>query len=198
MHAQAPHLVFAVWKTNHPFDKKHYASDKPLEPHVAGATPAVACLGATGAAHEKGAGHKRDLPSPEVVTAADSTVGLTPSRVKATAQPASEAPPKVDYAILRKHIAMDRILAHLGLLPHLRGRGRQRRAHCPVHSQSTAEGGTFSVHLGKNVFRCFHADCGLKGNALDLWAAIHRLPLYQAALHLAKTLGSRATQKTNP
>jgi DNA primase len=46
---------------------------------------------------------------------------------------------------------------------------------------------TFSVHLGKNVFQCFQADCAIHGNALDFWAAMHRLPLYEAALHLADT-----------
>jgi hypothetical protein len=27
------------------------------------------------------------------------------------------------------------------------------------------------------------------GNVLDLWAAVHRLPLYEAAMHLAETFG---------
>ncbi len=44
-----------------------------------------------------------------------------------------------------------------------------------------------SVHLGKNAFQCFHAECAVKGNVLELWAAIHRLPLYEAALDLAET-----------
>ena len=38
----------------------------------------------------------------------------------------------------------------------------------------------------------------MQGNALDLWAAIHRLPLYDAALHLAETFGSHGTEKRNP
>ena len=41
----------------------------------------------------------------------------------------------------------------------------------------------------KKLFRCFHAECGVQGNVLDLWAAIHRLPLYEAALDQAETFG---------
>ena len=72
-----------------------------------------------------------------------------------------------------------------------------------MHSQPTDAERTFSVHLGKNVFQCFHADCAVKGNVLDLWAAIHRLPLYEAALHLAETFQAspeqrRGTRKGNP
>ena len=40
----------------------------------------------------------------------------------------------------------------------------------------------------------------LEGNVLDLWAAIHKLPLYEAALHLAETfqLPRNETEKRNP
>ena len=90
------------------------------------------------------------------------------------------------------------MLEHLGFLAGLRGRGQQRRGPCPVHGQPTGSERTFSVHLGKNVFRCFHADCGLKGNVLDLWAAVHRLPLYEAALHLAETFQLPRNREEEP
>ena len=93
---------------------------------------------------------------------------------------------------------MEQVLEHLGLLPQLRGRGQQRRGPCPVHSQPTDTERTFSVHLGKNVFQCFHADCAVKGNVLDLWAAIHRLPLYEAALHLAETFQLALNREEEP
>ena len=67
-----------------------------------------------------------------------------------------------------------------------------------MHGQSGDGKQTFSVHLGKNVFQCFHADCGLKGNALDLWAAVHRLPLYEAALHLAETFQLARNREEEP
>jgi hypothetical protein len=86
----------------------------------------------------------------------------------------------------------------MGLFPQLRGHGQQRRGPCPVHSPATAAERTFSVHLGKHVFQCFQADCALKGNVLDLWAAIHRLPLYEAALHLAGTFQVPRTREEEP
>jgi hypothetical protein len=89
------------------------------------------------------------------------------------------------------------VLRHLGLFTQLRGHDQQRRGPCPVHSPATAER-TFSVHLGKNVFQCFQADCALKGDVLDLWAAIHRLPLYEAALHLAATFRVPRTREEEP
>ena len=55
-----------------------------------------------------------------------------------------------------------------------------------------------SVHLGKNVFRCFHPDCGIAGDVLDLWAAFHRQPLDEAALHLAETLGLPRNSEEGP
>jgi hypothetical protein len=67
-----------------------------------------------------------------------------------------------------------------------------------VHGQPTGSERTFSVHLGKNVFQCFHADCALKGNVLDLWAAVHRLPLYEAALHLAETFQLPRNREEEP
>jgi hypothetical protein len=45
---------------------------------------------------------------------------------------------------------------------------------------------------------CFDADCGIKGNVLDLWAAIHRLPLYDAALNLAETFQLRRNREEEP
>ena len=80
----------------------------------------------------------------------------------------------------------------------LRGRGDQRRGSCPVHGEPGGAERTFSVHLGKSAFQCFHADCGVKGNVLDLWAAIHRLPLYDAALNLAETFGLLRNREEEP
>ena len=126
-------------------------------------------------------GHKRDIPAREVVATAASTVGPTPPLVKPAARPG------VDFKFLREQVTMEQVLQHLGLLVGLRGPGQQRRGPCPMHGQPAGAERTFSVHLGKDVFRCFHADCAVKGNVLDLWAALHRLPLYEAAVHLSET-----------
>ena len=76
---------------------------------------------------------------------------------------------------------MEQVLRHLGQFDRLRGRGQQRRCVCPLHAQPDDREPTLSIHLGKNLFHCFHAKCAAKGNVLDLWAAMHHLPLYEAA-----------------
>jgi transposase len=171
------HLVYAVWKTNRPFDEKHFAGETPN----AAATDAAAPTN-----NETAVGHKRDVPAEEVVTTATATVAPTPTPVKPlTAN--GPARPKVDFAFLRQQVSMEQVLRHLGLFDDLRGRGLQRRGPCPIHGQPNDRQPTFSVHLGKHIFQCFHADCGAQGNHLDLWAALHKLPPYEAALHLAET-----------
>ena len=175
------HLVYAVWKTNRPFDEKHFPWEGASDSQSSTTTPPSGDAGSTPSADDKAVDHKRDLPAKAVVTTAASTVEPAPPPVKPAPRP------KMAFAFLREQVTMEQVLEHLGWLPQLRGRGQQRRGPCPVHGQPTDTARTFSVHLGKNAFQCFHADCGLKGNVLDFWAAIHRLPLYEAALHLAKT-----------
>jgi transposase len=164
------HLVFAVWTSDRPFDDKHYPWQQP----------------SAAQSNEKAVGHKRDLPIQEVVTTATDTLAPTPPPVK-PAPASSPARPKIDFAFLRQQVTMEQILRHLGLLDGLRGRGQQRRGPCPIHGQPSDTQRTFSAHLSKNIFQCFHADCGAHGNVLDLWAAVQHLSLYEAALHLAET-----------
>ena len=83
----------------------------------------------------------------------------------------------------------------------MRGRGQQRRGLCPVHDpvdRRVINPRTFSVHLGKNIFQCFQADCARPGNVLDFWAAVHHLPLYEAALHLAATFHLARNREEEP
>jgi transposase len=184
------HLVFAVWKTDRPFDAGRYAS-KSVAQEAATAT-------AAGTADEDAVGHKRDEPAGKVVTTATSTVEPIPSAVNPAAPAIRVARPRVDYAFLREQINMEQVLAHLGLLSRLRGAGPQRRGPCPLHSHAGAAERTFSVNLSKNIFRCFHAECGVQGNVLDLWGAVHRLSLYDAALHLAETFGLARNREEEP
>jgi transposase len=188
------HLVFAVWKTDRPFDEKHHAWEDPEQPPTAGAPG----TGATAATNDEAGGHKRDVPAETVVTPATSTVEPAPPSVKPALPPTAAARPKVDFAFVRQQVSLEQVLAHLGLLGQLRGGGPQRRGPCPVHSHPGDRERTFSVHLGKNAFRCFQADCGVAGNVLDLWAAVHRLPLYDAALHLAETFGLPRNREEEP
>jgi transposase len=197
------HLVFAVWKTNQPFDPRRCAESIPSE-----ATTALSVESPTGkpvAAAEPdenaAAGRTGASPSGKAVTAA----AIQP-RTRKLSQPTTSdknrrpvevthpAPRpdhrrSIDFARLRSQISMTDVLQKLGQLDHLRGSGPQRRGPCPVHDPQTQHptAKTFSVNLEKQVFRCLHPECGAQGNVLDLWAAVHNLPLRDAALHLATT-----------
>jgi hypothetical protein len=181
------HLVYAVWKTNRPFDAQHFA----WEPAAAAAAVAEAAP----TAQPTAVGHTRDVPAEEVVTTATATVAPSAPPVKPAKRPAR---PKIDYAFLRQQVSMEQVLRHLGLLDSLRGRGLQRRGPCPIHAQPGDRQPTFSAHLGKQVFQCFQADCRAQGNVLDLWAAVQRLPLYEAALHLAATFSLPRNREEEP
>jgi transposase len=195
------HLVFAVWKTDRPFDEKHFPWEDPGDAPSSTTIPQDPRAGATSSVHENAGGHKRDVPGERVVTPAGSSVEPTRPSVKPASPPTAAvavARPQVDFAFLRQQVSLEQVLAHLGHLGQLRGSGPQRRGPCPVHSHPGDRERTFSVHLGKGAFRCFQADCGARGNALDLWAAIHRLPLYDAALHLAATFGLARNREEEP
>jgi transposase len=92
------------------------------------------------------------------------------------------AGPWLDFAHLKSQLPIRRVLEHLNLFALLRGRGSQWRGPCPVHGQGN--GRTFSVHLEENVFQCFDAKCAIKGDVIDLWAAVKGLKLRDAALEL--------------
>jgi len=96
---------------------------------------------------------------------------------------------------------LERLLDQLGLSARLRGNGPQRRGACPLH-RGDGRGRTFSVNLEANVFQCFAKECGRKGDAIDLWSALHGLSLREAALDLVRTFGLEAcprpgTEKRN-
>lgn len=176
------HLVFAVWSSKKPFDPMHY----PWQPGEA----------KTEDANEKTAGHNEDaILAREVVSADGSKVTPNEADDKSSSATAPEVPASpttaptggIDYAALRSQVSMIQVLEHLGCLEALHGSGLQRRGPCPIHAPDDRRNRSFSVHLGKKVFQCFHPPCSAHGNVLDLWAAIHGLPLYEAARHLATT-----------
>ena len=207
------HLVFAVWKSRKPFDPEHYPWDSPqptsqptlTSPTLTSPTPTQppAAAAPNTAPNEKTASHNQGFrPERRVVTAVDSNlIGETPTHKDSLPSiPSTPASPPmlpaggIDYAALRSQISMKQVLEHLGHLGRLKGSNAQRRGPCPIHDSLDAhESGDrsshrcFSVNLDKNVFQCFHPPCGAHGNVLDFWAALHRLPLYDAARHLAET-----------
>jgi putative transposase len=113
--------------------------------------------------------------------------------------------PTLDIPMLRRQVSIEQVLRHLGYLDPLRGSGPQRRGPCPLHDAPSDRHRSFSVHLSKGVFRCFHPECQAQGNTLDLWAAYHRLPIGEAARTLADAFAPHltsneksVTEKRNP
>jgi transposase len=170
------HLVFAVWQTDKPFDPKHYPWEGP------GADGAGTALAGQGS--DQAAGHKPDaMPAEEVVTAACAD--------KVAQGAAVGEGTSIDFAHLKAQLPMLRVLGHLGLTQRLQGSGPQRRCACPIHA-GDGRGRTFSVNLNDNVFTCFDARCGKRGDVIDLWAALHQLDLRGAAIDLIRTFGLEA------
>jgi len=199
------HQVFGVWTTGRAYDpdySREKKSDTTAEPAAA--------------PKEMAAGRKTGMsPQRKAVTATVSTIDSTPNSVKqadtsSDASPSNASPSdaddhhhaSIDFPRLRSQITLERVLRHLGYFDRLRGRGPQRRGPCPVHGSKRSRGRTFSVHLDKNIFQCFHPPCGASGNVLDLWCQIHQLTPYEGAVHLAETfdlnLHPLRTEKRNP
>lgn len=91
--------------------------------------------------------------------------------------------PGIDYQQLRQKLAMRQVLDMIGFQATWR-RGPQLRGRCPIPGCRSTSGRSFSVHLTRQVYHCFA--CRTWGNALDLWAVAHGLPLHQAALDLCR------------
>ncbi len=172
------HLVFVVWKTDQPF----------APPPVDGADR----TGVPAQGPKTAEGRKGPSPERQAVTPAPSTIPSAERGRNATvapAPPASTPGRRVDFAQLRQHISMQQVLRALHAWDKLKGHGVQRRGPCPVHEPSSTEGRSFSVNLHKNIFQCFDASCGAKGNVLDLWALSHGWTVAQAARDLAERFG---------
>jgi transposase len=191
------HQVYAVWKTDRDFDKDYSPPEAGCDTGAVTATP-LSDAEVVPSRSETAVGHKRGSPAEAVVTTATSTVGSAAPPVKPEPRRIPAGRPGIDFAYVREQVTIERVLEHLGSFAGLSGRGQQRRGACPVHGHPGDGRRTFSVHLGKGVFRCFHADCGHEGNVLDLWAAIHRLSPYEAALHLAETFGLALNREEEP
>jgi transposase InsO family protein len=118
---------------------------------------------------------------------------------RAAAQQASDSSggALLDLTLLRRQVSMSHVLRHLGFLDSLRGGGPQRRGPCPLHDAPGDAKRSFSVHLTKGLFRCFHAACNRQGNTLDLWAASQRLEIAAAAQSLAATFAPALTSIRN-
>lgn len=94
--------------------------------------------------------------------------------------------PGIDYRQLRRQISMGQVLDLLHVQT-TRRHGPQLRGPCPIPGCRSTSPRSFSVHLRRQVYHCFA--CGSHGNPLDLWVAVRRLPLHDAALDLCHAAG---------
>ena len=103
--------------------------------------------------------------------------------------------PGIDYTLLRQQLSLAQVLDLLGFTVTTR-RGPQVRGPCPVHGSRTPHSRSFAAHLEKNCWHCF--GCGAGGNALDLYLAVTRLPVYEGALELCARLHLPVPPRVTP
>jgi transposase len=175
------HQVFGVWKSGKPYDPARALQRRSDNARSSGETTEV---------EGRNTGNS---PERKTVTSTSTDIVTAQPTVVKPASSNGDAGGSVDFAYLRSQISMERVLRQLGFFDRLRGNGTQCRGPCPVHGAKRAKGRTFSVHLGKNVFQCFHPPCQAAGNVLDLWCAVHHLSPYEGARHLAQTFGLKLT-----
>jgi transposase len=213
-------IALAVWKTGKPFDPEHYPWQKPanLQPQPQGEAPPETEQAPD--QNQQAAGHNNPaMPERSVVTAACGTSSVpeapaagnvaaspqvarrasrtrSPDRdiISDLPRPQPAAGPWLDFTHVKSQLPIQHVLEHLNLFAQLRGRGSQWRGPCPVHAQG--KGRTFSVNLGENVFQCFDAKCAIKGDVIDLWAAVKGLKLRDAALELVTLFNLESTPAT--
>jgi len=91
--------------------------------------------------------------------------------------------PGVDYTTVQSRVPMARALELLGFVAGAVS-GDQLRGPCPVHRSQSPRSRSFSVHLAREVCRCFK--CGFAGNQIQLWAALNKMTVYDAAIDLCR------------
>jgi transposase len=217
-------IALAVWKTGKPFDPEHYPWQKPAHLQPQAEADAHPKTEQSSQQNQQAAGHKNPaMPERSVVTAACGTssvpaaatngngasrsqearragrtsdLTMSPDRdiIIDLPRPQPAAGPWLDFTQVKSQLPIQHVLEHLNLFAQLRGRGSQWRGPCPVHGQG--KGRTFSVNLGENVFQCFDAKCAIKGDVIDLWAAVKGLKLRDAALELVTLFNLESTPAT--
>jgi DNA primase len=103
--------------------------------------------------------------------------------------------PGIDFVLLRRQISLPQVLDLVGFTPTTRC-GPQWRGPCPVHRSASPRSRSFAAHVAKNCWHCFR--CGAGGNALDLYLAVTKLPVYEGALELCARLGISAPRRITP
>jgi DNA primase len=91
----------------------------------------------------------------------------------------------IDFTLLRRQLSLTQVLDLIGFTPTTRC-GPQLRGPCPVHGSKSPRSRSFAAHVEKNCWHCF--GCGAGGNALDLYLAVTKQPVYEGALELCRRL----------
>lgn len=91
----------------------------------------------------------------------------------------------IDFGALRETITMEEVLGKLGFQVVTRA-GDQLHGPCLVHQSSSPRSTSFSVNVRLGRYYCHK--CQSKGNQLELWAAVHKLAIYDAAIDLCRAL----------
>jgi hypothetical protein len=94
--------------------------------------------------------------------------------------------PGIDLAALRRQLRLGQVL-ELVRFEAVARCGAQVRGPCPVHGSHAPRSRSFAGHLERHGWHCFR--CGAHGNALDLWLAVTKQPVYAGALALCRRLG---------
>lgn len=128
-------------------------------------------------------GSTNTTPDVNTSTGASSLVSAT----EETAETIEAIMPGVDFHVLRSEISMQQVLDQLSFQPTSRAASQLPAAAGPVHGSSSTNSRSFSVNLETGRYYCHK--CHSHGNQLELWAAVHQLPMYEAALALCRALG---------
>ena len=171
------HLAFAVWKTGKPFDPAHERREQRGERRAGGSDKKRSDMTLSEAEQAAGLRNPAQPVRREVTAACPATI---------TEMSAAGEALFIDFAHLKRQLTMAQALDQLGLLGRLRGSGPQRKGPCPLH-RGDGRGRSFSVNLDKNIFQCFDAGCGHKGDVIDLWASVNSMSLREAAIDLVRT-----------
>ena len=91
--------------------------------------------------------------------------------------------PGVDFERVRCSVSMSQVLEWVGFRPGHQS-GDQWRGPCPIHGSESARSRCFSVNIATRRYQCHR--CGSFGNHLELWAAVHGMTVYEAAIDLCR------------
>ncbi len=94
--------------------------------------------------------------------------------------------PGVHYETVQSRVSMAKVLELLGFVASV-VRGDQLRGPCPVHQSQSLRSRSFSVDLARNVCHCFK--CDFAGNQIQLWAALNKMTVCEAAVDLCQQAG---------